>query len=78
MHKLFFCAHRATCLKADGKEIRVLNLVSLATDGAGETDPQKICNQKKSHIKIGIYLRNLKPIWSVGCGSKRACVWGGR
>jgi hypothetical protein len=35
-----FCAHRATCLKADGKDIKVLNLIlSGNSDGASETDP---------------------------------------
>jgi hypothetical protein len=37
-----FCAHRATCLKADGRDIRVLNLIlSGNSDGASETDPLK-------------------------------------
>jgi hypothetical protein len=32
-----FCAHRATCLKADGKDIKVLNLIlSGNSDGASE------------------------------------------
>ncbi len=29
-----FCAHRATCLKADGKDIKVLNLI-LSGDSEG-------------------------------------------
>jgi hypothetical protein len=38
-----FCAHRATCLKADGNDIEVLNLIlSGNSDGASETDPSKI------------------------------------
>ena len=37
-----FCAHRATCLKADGKDIKVLNLIlSGNSDDASETDPSK-------------------------------------
>ena len=37
-----FCAHRASCLKADGKDIKVLNLIlSGNSDGASETDPSK-------------------------------------
>ena len=37
-----FCAHRATCLKADGKDIKVLNLIlSGNSDGASETSPSK-------------------------------------
>jgi hypothetical protein len=37
-----FCAHRATCLKADGNDIKVLNLIlSGSSDGASETDPSK-------------------------------------
>ena len=37
-----FCAHRETCLKADGKDISVLNLIfSGNSDGASETDPSK-------------------------------------
>ena len=32
-----FCAHRATCLKVDGKDIKVLNLIlSDSSDGASE------------------------------------------
>ena len=42
-----FCAHRATCLKADGNDIKVLNLIlSGNSDGASETDPSKDLNQK--------------------------------
>src|ERR1700676_2380719 len=38
-----FCAHRATCLKADGKDIKVLNLIlSGNSDGASEADPSKV------------------------------------
>jgi len=38
-----FCAHRATCLKADGTDIRVLNLIlSGNSDAACETDPSKV------------------------------------
>jgi hypothetical protein len=34
------CAHRATCLKADGKEIKLLNLIlSGNPDGVSETIP---------------------------------------
>jgi hypothetical protein len=32
-----FCAHRATCLKADGKDIKVLNLI-LSGDSDGMSD----------------------------------------
>jgi hypothetical protein len=43
-----FCAHRATCLKADGKDIRVLNLIlSGNSDGASETDPSKDLKPEK-------------------------------
>jgi hypothetical protein len=35
-----FCAHRATCLKADGKDIKVLNLMLIGNSGVeNETDP---------------------------------------
>ena len=38
-----FCAHRATCLKADGKDIKVLNLILRGnSDGEHETDPSKV------------------------------------
>jgi hypothetical protein len=38
-----FCAHRATCLKADGKDIKVLNLIlSGDSDGASGRDPSKV------------------------------------
>jgi hypothetical protein len=38
-----FCAHRATCLKADGKDIKVLNLILGGdSDGASGTDPSKV------------------------------------
>jgi hypothetical protein len=38
-----FCAHRATYLKADGKDIRVLNLIlSGNSDGASKADPSKV------------------------------------
>src|ERR1700726_915462 len=37
-----FCAQRATFLKADGKDIKVLNLIlSDNSDSASETDPAK-------------------------------------
>jgi hypothetical protein len=37
-----FCAHRATCLKADGNDIKILNLIlSSNSDGVNETDPSK-------------------------------------
>src|SRR3984893_19315411 len=37
-----FCAHRATCLKADGKDIKLLNLIlSSDSDAVDETDPSK-------------------------------------
>ena len=43
-----FCAHRATCLKADGKDIRVLNLIlSGNSDGTSETDPSKDLKPEK-------------------------------
>jgi hypothetical protein len=38
-----FCSHRATCLRADGKDIKVLNLIlSGDSDWAHETDPSKV------------------------------------
>jgi hypothetical protein len=43
-----FCAHRATCLKADGKDIKVLHLIlSGNSDGASETDPSKDLKPEK-------------------------------
>ena len=33
-----FCAHRATCLKADGKDIKVLNMI-LNGDSNAENEP---------------------------------------
>jgi hypothetical protein len=34
-----FCAHRATCLKADGNDIKALNLIlSGSSNGASETN----------------------------------------
>ena len=37
-----FCAHRATCLKADGKDIKVLNLIlSGNSDGPSDLKPEK-------------------------------------
>jgi hypothetical protein len=43
-----FCAHRATCLKADGKDIKVLNLMlSGNSDGASETDASKDLKPEK-------------------------------
>src|ERR1700719_455633 len=45
---LCFCAHRATCLKADGKDIKVLNLIlSGNSDGASETGPSKDLKPEK-------------------------------
>jgi hypothetical protein len=43
-----FCAHRATCLKADGNDIKVLNLIlSGSSDCAGETDSSKDLKPQK-------------------------------
>ncbi len=43
-----FRAHRATCLKADGKDIKVLNLIiSGNPDDARETDPSKDLKPEK-------------------------------
>ena len=43
-----FCANRATCLKADGKDIKVLNLIlSGNSDGASETDLSKDLEPEK-------------------------------
>jgi hypothetical protein len=50
-----FCAHRATCLKADGKEIKVLNLIlSGDSDGTNETDPSK--GLKTKGTAVALYL----------------------
>jgi hypothetical protein len=46
-----FCAHRATCLKADGKDIKVLNLISLAI----RTGRMKQILQKVWKLKIGTH-----------------------
>jgi hypothetical protein len=43
-----FCANRVTCLKADGNDIKVLNLIlSGNSDGASETDPSKDRNPEQ-------------------------------
>jgi hypothetical protein len=38
-----FCAHRATCLKAEGKDIKVLNLILIGDSNAeNETGPSHV------------------------------------
>jgi hypothetical protein len=46
-----FCAHPATCFKADGNDIKVLNLIfSGNSDEASETDPQKDLKLDRARI----------------------------